>query len=69
MSDARGYKECYTWQINLGGKKMKKLSYDVSPSYVSMFKIKRFVDVNELNLTKMNPNHILGQGRRRSEIP
>ena len=40
---------------------MKKLSYDVSPSYVSMFKIKRFVDVNELNLTKMNPNPILGQ--------
>ena len=63
MSDTRGDDECSPWHINLWYKQIRNIGYDVSSSNVSMFKMKSFVSENKRDLTKMNPNPLLGQGR------
>ena len=48
-------------------RKIKNISYDVASSNVRMFKNKRF-GAEKRDLTKMIPNPLLGQGRRRIDI-
>ena len=47
---------------------MTKLSFYIVPSNVNMLEMMIFGDVNKLDLTKMDLNPLLGQGRRRREI-
>ena len=49
-------------------KKITKIGYDFDPSNVSMFEMSISGDINKQDLTKMNPNIFLGQGRKRREI-
>ena len=42
MSDTRGYEECSPLQLNSEENKITKLSFDVSPSNVSMFEKKSY---------------------------
>ena len=60
--------ECSPWQINLEDNQITNLSYDVASSNVIMFKTKSFGAVKKRDITKMSPNPLLGQGRRRRDI-
>ena len=48
--------------------KIKDIGYDFASSNVRMFKMKRFGAGNKQDITNMNQNPILGQGRRRRVI-
>ena len=47
---------------------MTNISYDVALSNIRMFKMKSFGSENKLDLTKINPNPLLGQGILRRDI-
>ena len=44
------------------------IGYDVALSNIRMFKMKSFGSENKLDLTKINPNPLLGQGIIRRDI-
>ena len=68
VSDTRVDKDFSSWNLNLEEDQITNLSCDFDPSSVSMSKIEIFVDVNKQDLNKINPNPLLGPGRRRREI-
>ena len=61
MSGTIVYEYFYPLHINLEDNQITKLSYDDAPSNFSTFEMKIFGAINKQDITKMNPNPLLGQ--------